>query len=417
MEVQVQLQISGNDISSYDIYQDSDNFATQLVTATSNDLLTGISLICNDLTKTIRVISNGGCGTQRDIPINFNDTTPSVTVQGDDLVDLDSYYSNMASDGKGNICLVSNGGFKISVNNGSSFSPIPSALFTQGEYRFVIRDNNNFRILSRDGQLVNCSYNGSTWAINGPYSISPITDTIYDFYFYNNFYYIKTNKELFRAPAGENFQSVLVFENTLNAVANNSMDSYGDVMVVSASGDGFYKSTDNGLNWTKIYDGPGGFAGTVYVESETKFMVQLASSIASTDNNWLFTLNGGVNWGSSWLEPVRYAKLSAPTSPYCYSTSIIKVGPNYYYNTSPNNVSGATNLKYTSTDIFSTSFSGTIYEVNNSEMNITAALPPGLGRYNNTDLLYSKGSIVYSRSTPYNSDVSTFCLRADIANT
>lgn len=417
MEVQIQLQISGDNISSYDIYQDSDNFSTKLATATSTDLLNGISLICDNLTTTIRVVSVGSCGTQRDIPINFNDTTPSVTLQDDNLVDASSNYSNMASDGKGNVFLVTNTGFKISTNNGVSFSNIPSSFFTTDEYRFVIWDNDSFKILSRDGQLIQCSYNGSTWEIFGTYSISPITDTIYDFYFYNNFYYIKTSNQLFRAPANENYQSVLAFENNLNAVANNSMDSYGDVIVVSASGNGFYKSTDNGLNWTKIYDNPGGFCGTVYVESETKFMIQQASSIASTDNSWLFTLNGGSNWSVSWLEPVRYARLTVPSSPYCFSTSIIKVGPIYYYNTSPNNFTGLTNLKYTSSDIFSNNFSGTINDVVNSGMDVFTDLGNGSGRYNNTDILYSKGNIIYSRSAPYNEDYTTFCLAATITNT
>lgn len=413
----IQLQVSGNNIPTYDIYQDADNYTTAVVTdVPAADLLNPYDLNLSNNSTTVRLIANGVCGTQQDIIINFNDETPAVTVLNEQSVNSTQSYSSMASDGKGNIFQIAQTGYHFSSNNGDTWISGSSPFSPNPNPNYVIWNNNEFQILDSSGQRAKYFESNGSWLINPLPNVSPIQDTIFGYFFHNNIYYIKTTKEIFRSEDGDNYVSVLTFPNPVDVTyANTPMDAYGDIICVASSGNGVYKSTDNGLNWQLITSNATGAynrAINMYVEDENKYLVQIGDEPDST--KWQYTINGGDIWSDSWLPTVNFS--NAGTF-YSGSTSIIKVPPMYYYNENTFFAYGPQDLKYTSYSPFAPNASGgTVYTLANSPIANNDIMSEGFGKYNGTSLLYSKGRIIYCRPTTTYTNHQTI-LVASITNT
>jgi hypothetical protein len=301
MEVNVQLQVSGDNISSYDIYQNTDNFVTALATGvTTAELQNNYSITANNSASVIRFVPDAACGNYKDVFINFNDTTPSITLVTNYFPDSntnDMDAVSMATNNIGAIFSVFRGDTYLSINNGTSWSKNTS--YNSGDIpaKIVCVNDNEFRVMKQNGEYFRW-LNAGGWYPTTSGASHNITGTILDFHIHNGIYYARTETSIYRSEDGNTFISVLDYFSLATVDINNSIAGYGNTLYATTYWS-LFKSVDNGFNWVEVanknqYDP---FA-SLYVESETSFLVYMSDTIYS---KWLWSQDGGDTLNDSWL--------------------------------------------------------------------------------------------------------------------
>ena len=135
MNATITLNLIGTSTGSFDIYQNSDSYATAVATGvSSSSLLSGYSVTLDSATTTVRVYSTGTCTNYKDIPVNFNDTTPTFTYRGIQNLDTSTAPLDTRLEHDGNQTIIASAGPSsntyISSNSGTSWTDITSDMPT-----------------------------------------------------------------------------------------------------------------------------------------------------------------------------------------------------------------------------------------------------------------------------------------------
>jgi hypothetical protein len=391
MTVNVQLQVSGDNIATYDIYQNTDNFATALATnVTVAELQSDYALTADNSASVIRFVPNGACDNYKDIFINFNDTTPSITLIGDyetGIASQTTYGTDIATSNTGYAIAVSRSTLLATTDNGSNWTSYGEGDAT--EARVVHVKDNEFRVMKKSGEYTRWTpLSGvSGWSSAG--LSHNIAEQILDFVIHNGVYYARTEYSLYRSEDGSSFISVLDYD-SWDYVYKNSIAGYGNTLWV-AVGKKLFKSTDNGLNWSVIKDTNTGFPTnylhiSIYAESESRI---LSLMMGSSDLRWYYSTDGGTTVFESWLKIGFYVEnLNA--------NDIAKIGDVYYF------VGRGDSLSYTSDDLYSNT-DGVVNVIPNSEADGTGSIGQ---QYTAVSIIGSEDRILYYRPKKYNDTIS-----------
>lgn len=271
MDITFQINFTGNgNGSTFDIYQDSDNYSVAVYTNqaystySTQQTLTGIS----PFTKTIRLVDSGPCNVYRDLHINFNDPTPSITTLLDHAV-LAKQYS-LVSNGKDEVFAgrslnttlyltksTDNGltwGSEITVPNAwasggtnNSYDFGASMVFDGTYYYACNYWSTGIAKFDSSGTLIEQISLGL--AISGIYNIHYINKKFYAFVVNST----SGNLELLRGNSFDQMTSLITASASYFEYANENMIcNYGQVLYMS-NGNQLYKSTDNGSSWVITY--------------------------------------------------------------------------------------------------------------------------------------------------------------------
>jgi hypothetical protein len=401
MTVNVQLQVSGDNISTYNIYQDSDNFSTAVLSdVAASTLLSGVQLDLNNYSTTVRLRPVGSCNNYNDIIINFGDTTPSVTELSNEIFNTSSgststdqaTQNNFVSNGAGIIFGtyydpdVLNSYYRVSYDNGDTWDS--SILLAESVMCFTVWDGYSFKIVDQLGngyQFV--EQTPGSWLLES-YEISNVQFDAQGFYYQNGNYYILTHTgtdtHLYRSTDGINYINVLTSGSQSTKITTDFMKGYGNTLyLVGNTKSMFWKSVDNGLTWNSIqinYPTTGVdefYVSGFYVEDENRILAYMAGPYSNTPGVWIYSIDGGGEFYYCWL----------PATSYKQSAGIIKVGSVYF-------VTGET-LYYTSSSLF-TSSAGTTQIITNTDNRGTEFRSASNGQFNSYSLCYSKGRIIYT---------------------
>ena len=397
MIVNVQLQVSGDNITTYDIYQNTDNFLAALATGvTVAELQNNYSITANNSASVIRFVPDSSCGNYKDVFINFNDTTPSITLVVNHFTEgnlnvIDAV--SMTTNNKGDIFSMFRGDTYISVNNGTSWQRNTSLNSGNIPAKIVCVNDNEFRVMKQNGESFRWLNSGGWYATTSGASHN-ITGTILDFYIHNGVYYARTENSIYRSENGNTFISVLDYFSLPTVDINNSIAGYGNTLYATTY-ESLHKSVDNGLNWVEIanhaqYD----WFSSLYVESETSFLVS-TTNIPST--KWLWSQDGGNTLNNSWL-PSSSGYITR-------SNSLIKIGDVYYFNSS-------SGLNKTATSPFS-STSGPYDLIPGANIGLLASSGDQIdGMYDSNSLIASENRIAFFKpkfeSSPAVEDYSIY---------
>ena len=299
----VQLDVIGTTIPSdatFNIYSDSDNFASSIATKTRTELLNSTEVTVPDTATTVRVIPNSGCGNFIDLSLDTGDLNPAFTPLHESSLLREARYNyytftprNIVGDGKDNILIHGNYQTNMySTNNGDTFAPpyyAGSAIDnnTTGDNSFIINNGDNYIYFSLDTSedrfyIYTMSSVGTPTLVKSQ-NISADVTTMYGAWYLNGVYYISTNLGTWRTLSLD-----ADFILNLNTVPFFSMDNYG-THVMATSSDGVYKSTDNGLNWEKTYNSSGLYQ--IFMDSYTKHIIT-----TNSNGEYLYTIDGGDNY-------------------------------------------------------------------------------------------------------------------------
>lgn len=397
MTVNVQLQVSGDNISTYDIYQNTDDFSVALATGvTVAELQNNYSITANNSASVIRFVPDAACGNYKDVFINFNDTTPSITLVVNHFPESNTNEIDavsMATNNKGEIFAMFREDTYISINNGTSWQTNTS--YNAGNNtpaKIVCVNDNEFRVMKQNGEYFRWLNAGGWYATNSGMSHN-ITGTILDFHIHNGIYYARTENSIYRSEDGSTFISVLDYFSLPTVDINNSIAGYGNTLYATTY-EALFKSVDNGLNWVEIanhaqYD----WFSSLYVESETSFLVS-TTNIPTTQ--WLWSQDGGDTLNNSWVPDASGYESR--------SNSLIKIGDVYYFN----NSSG---LNKTATSPFSNT-SGPYDSIPGTNIVLITGASQLNGLYNSNSLIASENRIAFFRpkigSFPATEDYSIY---------
>lgn len=362
MIVNVQLQVSGDNISRYSIYQNTDNFLIALATdVPAAELQSNYELTADDQASVIRFVPDSACGNYKDVFINFNDTTPSITLIYDGMWDTNNAIRSvsLAVTNAGDIFSTDYNRVLYSTNNGTSFNSLPAFNFDSRPAKVFRLNDDEFRLIAKDGLYIKYTrFNSLIWEESTQTITHNITGTILDFAQHNGIYYARTENSIYRSEDANTFISVLDYATTPVNITNKSIAGYGNT-VYATNFDKLYKSVDNGLNWVELDTSfVNGSITTLYVESELNFMV-LNVNTSTSQSQWIYSQDGGQTFSTSWLGTTY-------VQDKIYSSDIIKIGAVYYYS----NSNGF--LSYTGSPIFSQT-PGTFNNIPNTEADAVAA--------------------------------------------
>lgn len=388
MEVNVQLQVSGDNISSYDIYQNTDNFVTALATGvTTAELQSNYSLTADNSASVIRFVPDSACDNYKDIFINFNDTTPSITLVAEVNWSFNANENepiSLATNNSGAIFGQIRTHVIKSETNGVTWSSEQQSEL--GDSKIVCVNNEEFRFMSATGRYFKYyMHNGNPldWRLDPLELTHNITGTILDFVMHNGIYYARTENSIYRSENGNTFISVLDYPTITENILHKSIAGYGNTIYATTLSK-LYKSVDNGMNWVEVNTSSftGGFS-TLYVESESKFLC-LNTNTSTMTGSWLYSQDGGLSFAISWVNPLTDA-----TDSHLLSSDIIKIGDIYYFSSSN------ANLSYTSDSVFSEN-AGTLFSIPNTDI---SARENTFGRkyYSSIALIASENSLVFWR--------------------
>ena len=348
MTVNLQLQVSGGNIETYNIYQNSDLYTVAVATnVTASELSSPYSITLDDTTTFVRLVANGACGTYKDISINFSDPTPSITYGGKTSLSTSNFGNGkmtIATNGKNRIVAVQDSFWVTSDDNGVSWVSHGS-----NEAGYVICDKNeDFFMIRYDASIFNyVIYKVIGWGGTTSRELQPFTspfepgETVVNYHYFNGLYYLRSNLGLYRSEDNVNFIKVLNFSSSTTG-SKYGFVGYGNTIYLT-TGDALYKSIDDGLNWVLIQSS-GSFTN-LYVENDNNVLVFDASA-----NEWKFSTNGGSSFLTSWLPAITTGNRA---------NTVIKSAGIYYYQsgsdcavinhttTSPFNTIDEFNVNYT----------------------------------------------------------------------
>lgn len=400
MTANIQLQVSGDNISTYDIYQDSDNFSTAVLTnVAASTLLSGMELNLNNLSTTVRLRPVGSCNNYDDIIIDFGDQTPSITQISNSTFNTTTSSSGEASQNN----FVSNGAgvifgtyfspdqndsfYKVSYDNGDTWTA--STLLIENVMCFTVWDGYSFKIVDQHGnghQFV--EQTPGNWILQD-YQINNVPYDAKGFYYQNGNYYIITSTfpstHLYRSTDGINYINVLSSSPQPYYMTSDFIKGYGNTLYFVGNTEmTFWKSTDNGVTWNSVavnYD-PTNFSeyfvGAFYVESENN----LLAYIIGPDSNgsagyWIYSTDGGQTFFNCWIPNGSNIR---------HKAGIKKVGSVYF-------ITGDS-LYYTSSNLFSNT-AGPTQSITGTDVSGTDYVNAGNGKFNSYSIFYSSGRIIY----------------------
>ena len=355
MTVNLQLQISGGNIDTYNIYQNSDLYVTAVATnVTVAELQSGYQLTLDNTSTFIRLVANGTCGTYTDISINFSDPTPSIVyngIAGFSSSNFGTEKSSIVTDGINKVLATSSGFWNTSDNNGSTWVTHGS-----NEAGYPICDKNgDFFMLRNTTMYKVINWGGTTsrevFVYNNPFEAGEVT---VNYYYFNGLYYIRTNISLYRSSNNVDFTKVLSFSSNILS-SQFGFIGYGNVIYLT-TGSNLYKSIDDGLNWV-LMQSSGSFTN-LYVESENNVLVLDANSSV-----WKFSTDGGQTFSNSWLPTINAGNKS---------NVVVKSAGLYYYQSGLN----CGSIKHTTTSPFSiTDEFNANYTISGTSILTTAGFP------------------------------------------
>lgn len=355
MTVNLQLQISGGNIDTYNIYQNSDLYVTGVATnVTPAELQGGYQLTLDDASTFIRLVANGTCGTYKDISINFSDPTPSIVyngITGFSSSNFGTEKSSIVTDGINKVLGTSGGFWNTSDDNGSTWVTHGS-----NEAGYPICDKNgDFFMLRNTTMYKVINWGGTTsrevFTYNNPFEAGEVT---VNYYYFNGLYYIRTNISLYRSSNNIDFTKVLSFPSSILS-SQFGFVGYGNYIYLT-TGTNLYKSIDDGLNWA-LMQSSGSFTN-LYVENENNVLVLDTSSSV-----WKFSTNGGQTFSNSWLPTINIGNKS---------NVVVKSAGLYYYQSGSNcgSISHTTTSPFSATDEFNAN-----YNISGTSILTTAGFP------------------------------------------
>lgn len=321
MTANLQLQINGNNIENYNIYQNSDLYATAVATnVTAAELISGYQLTLNNASTFVRLVANGACGTYKDISINFSDPTPSIAYDGIHAHSTDSAANNQSwfsKDGKGKIVAITDNYYSFSPDNGDTWSLVNASPAGSGNNPSAIFDKNgDCFIIFGLGPMYRVDNFITSAKTQVSYNLTlPPGDFISNYFYWNGIYYIRTYLGLYRSLDNIDYVNVLNVTNTLNR-SQYSFVGYGNV-IYHTIGTSLYKSIDDGVNWALMQSSGSNTFTNLYVENENNVLVYNAAS-----NTWLFSVDGGTSFSPSWLPTLNNSQKA---------NIVIKSSGLYYY--------------------------------------------------------------------------------------
>jgi len=337
MNATITLDLIGTNTGSFNIYQNSDSYATAVATGvSSSSLLSGYSATLDSSTTTVRVYSTGTCTNYKDIPVNFGDTTPTFTYAG--IKNLDSSTdlrdTNIVHDGDQTIFATSASTSKVFVssNLGTSWTEVTSSMPSS---HFASKIYN-----PADGYFYFMGYGGAQQKYNGTFSshtnnISlPGNESIWGYFYHNNAYYVVTTSSLLRSTDNVNYSTVFNLTYSAGKFLLDHLKGYGNTVYFS-TGREIAKSTDNGLNWSSLYSvNTANAVDNIYVENANKVLYRNQSA-----SRFYYTTDG-----STFYQGGYRTALSGNLN---NASAIVKYGPTYIY--ADNNY----NLVWSTSDPFS----------------------------------------------------------------
>lgn len=322
MNATITLDLIGSNTGSFNIYQNSDSYATAVATnISSSSLLSGYSATLNSATTTVRVYSTGTCTNYKDIPVNFGDTTPTFTYRGIQTLDSSSDLrdTNIVHDGNQTIFATSASSAKVyaSSNLGTSWTDVTSSMPTN---YFASKIYN-----PADGYFYFMGYSGAQVKYNGTFSSHtnnitlPVGENIWGYFYHNNAYYAATTTSLLRSTDNVNYSTVFNLTYDSYKFLLDHLKGYGNTVYFS-TGKEIAKSTDNGLNWSSLYSvNTSNAVDNIYVENANKVLYRDQGA-----QRFNYTTNGSTFFSGGFRTP--------PAGSLNNASAIIKYGPTYIYN-------------------------------------------------------------------------------------
>ena len=407
MIVNIQLQVSGDNISTYDIYQNTDDFSAPLATGvTAIELQSNYSITADNSASVIRFVPDSGCANYKDIFINFNDTTPSITLVSDyKTLGADSRMkaTTMATNNAGTIIMVHRGFTYFSLDNGTTWNYKTEYSADDSIAYAICTSNIEFKVMKSSGQYIRWYFDGTSWIPE--LMTHNIVGSILDFTIHNGVYYARTADSVYRSEDGSNFISVL--GEGWGASTKKSIAGYGNTLYAGL-GPKLFKSVDNGLNWIeKANTDTGSYPEffdflSLYVESESKLFIHAAGPGVGNDTQWFYSTDGADTINSSWLQPAYAGQTSK-------SNDIVKIGDVYYFIGSSNSIS------YTSDDLFTPTAGSVVIIPNTQTSGASAALADV---YTVISIIGSENRFVCIRpENPFSTDFESFIWTGLISST
>jgi len=298
MTINVTLKASGIDSGPFSIYQDSDNFATALATGVTTNLLTiGFEVDANINTKFVKVFSESSCNAVAMVSAKFADTTPSVvsstvaTIPNGNI----AKYVTTATDNKDGIIVSDGGNTFVSVDTGDTF--VNNAEMTSVDARCVTYDSVSskfFVIGSINNEWWEVTISGATVTVT-PQTASLPGSQRGSAFFHNGVLYIKDLLGVYRSEDLITFVKVANFDFTPTSsqyTQAKSFAGYAKTVFCADNRNGLYRSTDNGLNWSKLTIRP----NPIEVQIDQDGRVFLLSSDAGFGTQLLYSDDLGSTW-------------------------------------------------------------------------------------------------------------------------
>lgn len=347
------LTISGGDSGPFDIYQDTDNFATAIATnIAGSTLAAGTSITLDTSAKTVRVVSTGNCLNYKDIDINFGqDTSPSITVATDYTLPftVPTKSIRLVSDGKDFLWGTWSDDLGLySLDNGTNWQ---FSSFNQVSRKFPIYDQSSVWYINDTSTNVYQITPSSLENVTPSHSTDIVLgsgEVFRNYFWYNNYYYIATDLRLLRSSNNTNFDAVISYPGDRGAtyISQKQLVGYGNTLYHSSpNGMDLYKSTDNGRNWTRLLSDTNSHRfAYLYIEDANKIMY---AGVNGLNEPWVYSTDGGTTWFNSWMQPGQKGGVGQSLS-----AGIYKYNDIYYYTQYSGGCCQADSLSYTASSPF-----------------------------------------------------------------
>ena len=356
MNATITLDLIGTNTGSFNIYQNSDSYATAVATGvSSSSLLSGYSATLDSSTTAVRVYSTGTCTNYKDIPVNFGDTTPTFTYRGLQTLNSATGLSdtNIVHDGDQTVIASANNvGVYRSTNLGTSWTDVTSSMPTNYFSMQLYNPADDYFYFMGYGGAQTKYQNGGTFSSHSNNISLPGGETIWGYFYHNNAYYVVTTSSLLRSTDNVNYSTVFNLTYGSYKFLLDHLKGYGNTVYFS-TGKEIVKSTDNGLNWSSLYSvNTADAVDNIYVENANKVLYRDEGA-----QRFYYTTNGS----TFFLGGYR----TAPSGNLNNASAIVKYGPTYIY--ADNNY----NLVWSTSD----PFSNTTPTVNNISSSVQINTP------------------------------------------
>lgn len=357
MNATITLDLIGTSTGSFNIYQNSDSYATAVATGvSSSSLLSGYSATLDNATTTVRVYSTGTCTNYKDIPVNFGDTTPTFSYRGLQTLNSATGVSdtNIVHDGDQTVIASANNvGVYVSTNLGTSWTDVTNQMPTNDFSMQIYSPSDDYFYFMGYGGAQTKYQNGGSFSSHSNNISLPGSETIWGYFYHNNAYYVATTSSLLRSTDNVNYTTVFNLTYSSYKFLLDHLKGYGNTVYFS-TGKEIIKSTDNGLNWSSLYGtSTANAVDNIYVENANKVLYR-----DSGGSRFYYTTNGSTFFQSGFRTTTSGNLNNAAT--------IIKYGPTYIFN------NHTYDLVWTTSD----PFSSTTPTVNNISSSVQVLTPP-----------------------------------------